>query len=62
MQRNDLVADDVVAGCQLSREDRRGLEVVGDECVGYPFARGDDGGLREFSPAEGRGGEGSAVA
>lgn len=62
VQRNDLVADDVVAGRELCGQHGGRLEVVGDEGVGDPCAGGEDGGLGEFGPAEGGGGEGCAVA
>lgn len=56
VQRNDLVANDVIPGREFGRQDGADLEVVLDHGVGDPGAGGDDGGLAEFGPAEGGGG------
>jgi hypothetical protein len=62
MQRNNLMANDVVAWRQLGGQNGGYLEVVSDERVGDPSSWGYDGGLGDLGPAEGGGGEGCAVA
>ena len=62
VQGDDFVPDDVVAWCEFRRQDGGGDEPVLDEAVGDPGSWGDDGGLGDFGPAEGGGGEGCAVA
>ena len=62
VQRDDFVPDDVVSRREFGRQNGGGDEPVLDEGVGDPGSWGDDGGLRDFGPAEGGGGEGCAVA
>jgi hypothetical protein len=65
MQRNDFVANNVVASLKVLRNDRGGGEAVLDEVVRSPCTRatgGYEASLGELGPSEGGWAEGSAFA
>jgi hypothetical protein len=61
VERNNLVANNVVTGRKLGWQDSGDFEVVLDERVGDPCSWTNDGGLRDLRPFERAGGESCAV-
>ena len=65
VQRNDLVAEDVVSGLEVAGDGQRRGELVGNQVIRDPVsvaASLEKATLRDLGPAKGRGGQRRAVA